>query len=419
MRLFSTLFAGRESLMTHGNALAAASDNLANQNTPGFKEQRVEFADLMADGQGSLYSAPQRTTNGVIAQDAVTLHDKQGALNFTERELDFAIQGRGHFVVSNGTDTFYTRAGNFQTSSTGEIVTASGETLMGFTEASGDQLVALNTKGITAEPAATTTTAFTGNLSTSDPVLDAIPDNPARFIDLNNVSQFSTTARAIDSLGEAHDITYHFFHSDTLEYTVQAYVDGAEVGQEAGTPVMLASGVLTFGTDGTQGEGVENILTVPAAWGNGAAAGNIAVDFSNFTGFATQSSVRSIVSDGVTPGEVTGVVLSEDGKLNASLDNGDFVEIGKVALADFVNLNGLEKKGNNMFRLSGEEGDVTIGQAGTGTLGTTKSGALESSTVDIASQFVDVIRYQRGYQAGSQIISKMDEIINTTLNLAS
>lgn len=46
--------------MSHGNALAAVSDNLANQNTPGFKEQRVEFADLMADGQGGLYSDPNR-----------------------------------------------------------------------------------------------------------------------------------------------------------------------------------------------------------------------------------------------------------------------------------------------------------------------------------------------------------------------
>lgn len=418
MRLFSTLFAGRESLMSHGTALAAVSDNLANQNTPGFKENRVEFADLLSDGQGGLYSDPNRTTNGVTVQDSVTLHDKQGALNFTERELDFAIQGRGHFVVSNGTDTFYTRAGNFQTDPNGQIVTTSGETLMGFTAESGDQLVALNTKGITAEPAATTTTSFTGNLSTSAPVI-AAPNNPASFTELNDTSQFSTTARAIDSLGETHDITYHFFHTDTLQYTVQAYVDGSVVGGEAGTPTLLGQGVLNFGIDGTQGEGTENILALTPAWANGAAAGNIAVDFSNFTGFATQSSVRSIVSDGVVPGEVTGVVLSEDGKLNASLDNGDFVEIGTVAIADFVNLNGLEKKGNNLYRLSGNEGDITVGQAGTGTLGTTKSGALESSTVDIASQFVDVIRYQRGYQAGSQIISKMDEIINTTLNLAS
>lgn len=255
-------------------------------------------------------------TNGVTVQDSVTLHDKQGALNITERELDFAIQGRGHFVVSNGTDTFYTRAGNFQTDPDGQIVTGSGETLMGFTAASGDQLVALNTDGITADPAATTTTSFTGNLSTGAPIIEA-PADPATFTELNDVSQFSTTARAIDSLGETHDITYHFFHTEALQYTVQAYVDGAVVGGEAGTPTMLSEGVMNFDVNGTQGEGAENIASVPAAWANGVAAGSIAVDLSNFTGFATTSSVRSISSDGVVPGEVTGVVLSEDGKLNA------------------------------------------------------------------------------------------------------
>ena len=113
MRLFSSLFAGRESLITHGNALAAVSDNIANQNTPGFKEQRVEFADLLAEGQGGLFSEPNRTTNGVKATDSVTLHNEQGSLDFTGRELDFAIQGRGFFVVGDGADNSYTRAGNF------------------------------------------------------------------------------------------------------------------------------------------------------------------------------------------------------------------------------------------------------------------------------------------------------------------
>jgi len=58
-----------------------------------------------------------------------------------------------------------------------------------------------------------------------------------------------------------------------------------------------------------------------------------------------------------------------------------------------------------------------VGIAGRGGFGALQGGALESSNVDIADQFVDMIVYQRGYQANSQVLSAASEIIKGTISL--
>ncbi len=421
-RLFSGLFAGRESLITHGTALAAVSDNVSNSNTTGFKDQRVEFSDMLAESQGGLYGGGDSIGNGVRAVDTITNHSKQGALNVTDRELDFAIEGAGFFVVNDGTTDFYTRAGNFQSNSSGNIVTGKGETLMGFTAESPDTLVALNTDGVTSAATATAAVTITGNLDSGSAAGATAPAAaPATFELLSNSSQFSTSLRAIDSLGEAHDVVVHFFHTGAesdLTWTAQAYTDAEETGGVAGTPVLLGETAITFTENGIQAEGAETTLTANATWGNGAAASTIAYDLSSFTGFSTPSSVNSVVSDGVVPGNVTGFSLGSNGILQATLDSGETTDIGTVALAKFVSNDGLQKVGGGRFIQTDSAGDITVAAAGSDGLGSATNGALEASTVDLTKEFVDIVRYQRGYQAGSSVVSTLGDIIRDTIGLA-
>src|SRR5689334_18599800 len=112
MRL-TGLFTGREALISEGGAIANVADNLANLNTTAFKSGRSEFANLLAASEGSLYGSELDPGNGAQINAVTTRFDKQGTFDFTDRALDAAIDGKGFFVASDGTDNFYTRAGNF------------------------------------------------------------------------------------------------------------------------------------------------------------------------------------------------------------------------------------------------------------------------------------------------------------------
>jgi len=112
------------------------SNNIANLNTTAFKRQRPEFQDLLYQDQrpvgaqssdtGTIVPVGVQVGSGVKAA-AVYRITQQGNLLTTDNPLDVAIQGRGYFQIQepDGT-TAYTRAGSFQLSPTGEIVTADG-----------------------------------------------------------------------------------------------------------------------------------------------------------------------------------------------------------------------------------------------------------------------------------------------------
>ncbi|MGE3600037.1 MAG: flagellar hook-basal body complex protein, partial [Dehalococcoidia bacterium] len=88
--------------------LNVTANNIANSNTTGFKSSRTEFSDVFtASGLGSGNSA---IGNGVRVA-AVTQQFSQGAIQFTNNNLDLAISGQGFFTMSDPTGFVYTRAG--------------------------------------------------------------------------------------------------------------------------------------------------------------------------------------------------------------------------------------------------------------------------------------------------------------------
>lgn len=111
------------------------ANNIANLNTTAFKRQRAEFQDLMYQTQGVAVGSssgdgviPNGIQLGVgVKTGGVYRIHGQGAMIGTDNPLDIAINGRGYFKVQmpNG-DQGYTRAGSFQLSPTGQIVTSEG-----------------------------------------------------------------------------------------------------------------------------------------------------------------------------------------------------------------------------------------------------------------------------------------------------
>jgi flagellar basal-body rod protein FlgG len=115
------------------------SNNIANMNTTGFKRQRAEFQDLLyqsheragatSSDSGTIVPSGVQIGLGVKTAAVYTISE-QGDLQSTENQMDVAINGNGYFLIQmpNG-DTGYTRAGSFQLSPTGEIVTTDGYTV--------------------------------------------------------------------------------------------------------------------------------------------------------------------------------------------------------------------------------------------------------------------------------------------------
>ncbi len=124
-----TLLTGASGLLSHQRKLDVVANNLANINTTGYKSQRILFSDLIyttiqpaAAGSNTDFGGtnPRQAGFGVSVAQTGRNHG-QGVLSSTGQSFDFAIQGNGFFVLSDGSPA-YTRAGAFSLDSNGYLV---------------------------------------------------------------------------------------------------------------------------------------------------------------------------------------------------------------------------------------------------------------------------------------------------------
>ena len=109
--------------------------------------------------------------------------------------------------------------------------------------------------------------------------------------------------------------------------------------------------------------------------------------------------------------------VDQAGNILGSFDNGVTLVLGRIAMGNVTNDSGLEDIGGNLFRISANSGDLTIGTSGTGGRGSMQTSALESSNADLSLSLTNLIVIQRGYQANSKTITTSDQLLNTLLQL--
>ncbi|WP_018685600.1 flagellar hook-basal body complex protein [Actinokineospora enzanensis] len=110
--------------------------------------------------------------------------------------------------------------------------------------------------------------------------------------------------------------------------------------------------------------------------------------------------------------------LSPDGTLVGILaSDGSQQNIGRIAIAKFSNVTGLEKVGGSLYRATANSGAAQVNAPGSNGMGVLVSGALEMSNVDLAQELTNLIIAQRGFQANSKIISTSDELLQDLMNL--
>jgi flagellar hook protein FlgE len=432
--IINGLFAGRSGIASHGTAIAVVGDNISNASTIAYKSSRAEFEDFIAGGQ----TAGQTVGSG-SSTSAVTTIFQQGTMESTGRALDLGVDGNGFFVVADGAQRFFTRAGNFKVNNAGFIVDQNNFSVLGFPANGTKVLQPININSVAQDSVATTSMSISGNVDSTAAVVDMAAFDAANpvanagtaptlaqdttYAQLSDQAEFSTVVRVFDSLGAAHNVTFFFFRSDDSEYTARAYVNSEEVdptNPEVGRPRFIGEEVMTFGTDGLRSDapasGIPDFSsTVP--WNNGSSNGGFDVTFDPFTQFAASSSIASINQDGKGVGAVTSINVDQDGKIFALLDNGQRSVLATVGLVNFANTEGLNRVGKNLLQQSTSSGEPIVGEPTTGQFGAVKSGSLELSTVDIASEFVRLIQLQRGFQANSRIITTINGLLNDIIQL--
>ena len=149
----------------------------------------------------------------------------------------------------------------------------------------------------------------------------------------------------------------------------------------------------------------------------GAAPINMSLDFSTATQFGNAFGVNSLSQDGFTTGRLTGISVDPEGVVFARFTNGQSTSLGKLALANFVNTQGLQQLGDTTWGESFSSGDALLGEAATASFGSIQSGALEASNVDLTAQLVNMITAQRNFQANAQMISTADTVTQTVINI--
>ncbi|MHB9291629.1 putative flagellar hook protein FlgE [Hollandina sp. SP2] len=464
--MMRSLFAGVSGLQNHQTRMDVIGNNIANINTVGFKKGRVNFQDLLYQQlQGA--SRPTEDIGGVNPKEVGlgmsiasidTVHT-QGAFQSTGVGTDLAVEGTGFFVLKEGANSYYTRAGAFNVDQAGTLVNpANGMKVQGWmaqdvqgvqtldvSRDAEDLIIPVGSK----DPArATTMVNFACNLDKRIPV---IPEG-ATALDIQR-GTWNTTIKIYDTFGEEHILQVEFTRvpGTANGWNAAVAVDpNAEVGTNtaiglgenapaagegaAFTVNFSNNGTLLSAIDGAGNEsgGVGNVImnvaydvqnTDPDADGAQVRQefalnlGTVGGFVNSITQYAEESSSKAVMQDGYSMGYLDNFKIDSSGIITGVYSNGSNRTIGQIALASFTNQGGLEKAGENLYVVSTNSGTANIGPSGIAGKGEIVSGVLEMSNVDMAEQFTDMIVTQRGFQANSRTIQTADQLLQELLAL--
>ncbi len=414
---------GVSGLRAEKEALGVIGDNIANVNTAGFKYQRALFEDVF------LKSSSGSDVGAGVEQSKLQQAFTQGSLAQTGVATDLGISGGGFFTVSgsvNGvTGVFYSRAGQFRIDPAGGLVDPSGLDLLGYTALPDGTLAAsvspliVPTSSIPAK--ATDTIQITANLDAGAPVIGPFDSaQPA------TTANFSTSIQVFDTLGGAHSADVYFNKVADGQWEYHVVMRGDELDPSTpGANVEVSSGSLTFTTTGALGTASTSPIDVTFAPGGPL---SIAIDFgtaladggtglAGTTQFGSPSSVSNQLQNGYGAGAFSGVSSGSDGTVEGLYTNGLRLPVGQIALAVFRSENGLARAGNGLWAATPESGQAALSAAGTGGRGMLSAGTLESSNVDLAREFTNMIMHQRSFSADSKVIAAADDMLTVLMQM--
>ncbi len=414
-------------LESDSTALNTIANDLANMNTTGFKAQTTNFADLFYQQIGQQGSGDEIQVGAGVQVASNETNFGQGSFETTGVATDVALNGNGFFVVNNpgGTTYQYTRDGNFTLDSSNNLITDSGQQVMGYPAVNGvvntnSPITAINIPSSQA-PSATTTLSMTTNL---DSTTAAAGTYPAQIT-------------VYDSLGEPHVATVTYTQAGVNTWTYSVALPAADFTAGVSVPV---TGTMVFNANGNlstvaQGAGpatpvgtaVGDVSSIPLAFaGLKDGAANLAIGWNlmgsngqnpNITQTDAASAIPASSQNGYQTGQEQQISITDNGTVNVQFSNGQTVAVGQLALANVQNLQGLQLLGDGNYGTTLASGSAAIAASGTAGLGSVQGGTLEGSNVNISAEFSDLIIAQRAFEANSKSVTTFDTVTQETINM--
>jgi flagellar hook protein FlgE len=399
-------------LQANSVALNTIGNNLANLNTTAFKGQTTAFEDLFYQqiGQAGSGDAIQLGSGTKVSGTSTNFTEGTILPDSAANSADMALAGNGFFVVQQGGVQSLTRAGNFQLSSSGNLITQDGQQVMGYAAVNG--VVNQNSSlspitipvGLNEGAQATQNFSVTTNLNSNATV----------------GTSFSTPVQIFDSLGQSHQATVSYTKTATNTWS---YSVTLPTGTAVGFPANNI-GTLTFDTSGNlvSPSGSVNNITFPTLT-DGASDLSFNWNLNNSSGTPTISQLAAASSntansqDGFTSGVYQSFVVDSAGVITAQFSNGRTSTVGQLAVATVANTAGLLASGGNNFMTTAASGLATVGVAGAGGRGTLDDGALEQSNVNISTEFSNLIVAQRAFEANSKTVTTFDTISQDVISM--
>lgn len=403
------LFSAVSGIRANQTKLNVISNNIANVNTLGFKSSQANFATVFANTinggtapNGVLGGTnPKQMGNGVLVSE-IASNFGQGGTQFTGRNTDLLINGSGFFAVervdvNNGnasTDYYLSRAGNFTLDSGGNLVTSSGNRLRGTSQLSGSTPSSLGRVQIPTEFQITKVVSDPTSGSTVQDILyspvgvsasQIATDAAAKFgaLGTNTLNTVSVQLRSY-TIGVDGAITATYSNGDQI--TVRTDAASQTAATAAGDPSLLRRELISRPYEG----GTYPATTYSAA--DNAYGGKIA-----------QAAGREVFTGG-------------GNTIPAGLNPMQGMQL-QLQTANVTNPEGLLYDGNNNFLQSANSGQTQFGVAGTGARGSISAGALESSNVDLAGEFTNMIVAQRGLEAASKMVRTQSEVLQNIIQM--
>jgi flagellar hook protein FlgE len=464
MSLNSALQAGVSGLTANSAALSAIANDIANVNTVGYKGNDVNFQSIVAS------SASGGVNAGGVSVTDQQLVTQPGTTIQTSSSTDLAITGQGMFVTTTSPTSaataqqvLYTRAGSFTPDANGFLKNSSGLYLQGVLADSTGAiptsglnigiLQPINVTNVGGAVSPTTVAGLTGTLN-SDQTISAQAATYNAGVAADSMTAYNATSGTgvkpdftmqvpiSDSQGGQHTIQIDLLKSsvpDQWYAEIQAVPTSDVTGGAGAIPGQISSGVLNFNADGSLnlatstlntnlniGASAAGAPTAPAVnWAASLGVAGQTVNLSlggaggttGLTQVAGASAVTSTTANGTPFGSLASIAIAANGIVTATFTNGVSRAIAEVPLATFPNADGLTSVSGTAYEASNNSGLVSLQAAGSGGSGQLASFTLEASTIDLSSEFTDLITTQQAYSASSKVITTADQMSQVLLQL--
>lgn len=387
-------------MSAQSQALETVSTNIANIRTTGYKVSETMFYTLLGSqpivkGNQAGLSSSHTDIDGVGYYNR-NLIDMQGVVTSTGNNYDVAINGTGNafFMVKDGEDVYYTRAGDFETRTVDGktyLITSGGLRVQGFP--------ALEGGGFGTTPT---------DIEIISP--ETIPPTPTSEMSItaNVPADETSSSYALTVYGEQYDGRTMNMKFDKVEG--QNNIWDVSFVIEDGTVTTAEPVEVLFDGNG-QLVSPQNI-DINIAWEDGTTQ-TVNIDISNMTQYAGDNELTNVTQDGMQSGRFSKSWIDENGVVQAVYSNGKTFNNAKLALVGFTAPNNLYPISGTLFEAYPDAGESTFLE----TSGLIQSQALESSTANVEEEFSTMMIVQRAYSLNATAFTTSDEMLQELVNL--